>query len=65
MKFVQEDKAYELYEEVLDSLYGSIEIGDRIFDASRIIKELAPDAYADGFGIWCSREKITTNENCV
>ena len=62
MKYVQEDRAYELYEEVLDALFGSVELGNLTFDASRVIKELAPDAYSEGFDAWCGREGITTNE---
>ena len=59
MKYVQEEKAYEMYEEMLDGLFGPVEIGNLTFDASRVIKELAPDAYADGFDSWCDREGIT------
>lgn len=55
---MDEDEAYELYDEFLNEMDGEIQVGGCVFDASRILKELDPIAYQVGFYDWMDAEGI-------
>lgn len=55
---IDEDEAYELYDEWLNEMDGGIEVAGCVFDASRILKELDPIAYRCGFHDWLDFEGI-------
>lgn len=55
---MDENEAYELYDEWLNDLSGDVEVAGCVFDASRILKELDPIAYQCGFNDWMDAEGI-------
>jgi len=63
IEYIDESKAYELYDEMLDELYSPINIAGIEFDPSRVLKELDPIAYQCGFNDWLDSCDLTTDEN--
>lgn len=55
-------EAIEAYDESLDEINGSFEIGYLTFDASRVLRELDPIAYRVGFFDWADAEDIDTDD---
>lgn len=55
-------EAIEAYDESLDEINGSFEIGYLTFDASRVLREMDPIAYRVGFFDWADAEDIDTDD---
>ncbi len=60
---VSEDKAYDLYNEMLDETYENYHIGELSWTASQILAELDPTAYRCGFNDWLDAEDIEIEED--
>ena len=63
MKFTDEHKALEQYDEMLDECYGEIKLGGLTFSSSRVLKKMDPVAYRCWFNDWADSENITTDES--
>ena len=58
MTNLTDQEAHEQYDEMLDEVYTPYNIGVLEFNASRVLSELDPIAYATGFNDWCDSEDI-------
>lgn len=55
---MDEQKAYEMYDEMLDECYEEIKIGCITLNPSRVLKECDEIAYDCGFADFCDSEGI-------
>jgi len=62
MKYIDEADAYALFDEGLDE-YGPVQVAGYTFDPSRVLKELDPIAYHQGFLDWLDMDDLTTDED--
>jgi hypothetical protein len=59
-EYIDEDEAYERYNEMLDS-EGPVTAGGVEFSPSRILKKMDPIAYDTGFNDWLDGEQLTVD----
>ena len=52
MRYLDEHKALEQYDEMLDECYGEVRLGSLTFSPSRVLKEMDPVAYRCWFNDW-------------
>lgn len=57
-KYVGEWEAERMYDEMLDEVYGDIEIAGMHYQTSRALKELDSIAYRCGFNDWLDAEGL-------
>ena len=60
---VSERELYELYDEMLDDIFGTVKVADYIYMTSKALKLLDPTAYHCGFNDWFDAE--VTDERYV
>jgi hypothetical protein len=63
MKYIDEDKAHEQYDEMLDECFGEIKVGYLTFAPSRVLKEMDPVAYRCWFNDWMDSQNLTADED--
>lgn len=63
MKYVPEYEALDQYDELLDEIYGEIDVCGYSMDAYRVLKEMDPIAYREGFLNWLDANDLTTDED--
>ena len=63
MKFIDEHKAHEQYDEMIDECYGEVRLGGLTFSPSRVLKEMDPVAYRCWFNDWMDSQDLTTDES--
>jgi hypothetical protein len=63
MKYVPEYEALEMYDAMLDEVYGMVEVAGMHYDTSNLLKNNDEIAYRCGFNDWCDAENITTDED--
>lgn len=55
---VTEFEAQVLYNDMLDEVYGTVEVAGIAWDAHRVLEALDPIAYRVGFNDWCDAEGL-------
>ena len=50
------------YDDMLDEIYSPVSVGELVFDASRVLREMDPIAYKCGWIDWCDAEGIDTDD---
>jgi hypothetical protein len=61
MKYVQESKAHEMFNESLNERYEKCKVANLEFDPSDVLESCDPTAYRCYFNDWCDSEGITTS----
>ena len=54
---VPEYRAEELYEDMLDDVYGVVSVAGYLYDTSRLLKEVDPIAFRVGFNDYCDSQE--------
>lgn len=65
MAKLSDHKLEELYNDLLDQVYPTIKFGSLEYDASRVLKEIDPIAWREGFNNWLDREECGDCNECV
>ena len=54
--------AVRAYTDMLDEVYGDIEVCGMTYEAGRVLRDVDPVAYRCGFIDWCDAEGFDTDE---
>lgn len=57
-RYILESDATDRYNEMLDEVYETVKIGDLHFDPSRVLSEMDPVAWREGFNDWLNFEEL-------
>lgn len=55
---ISESDVLQRYDEMLDEIYGMVKCGELEWDMSRVLKEMDPIAYREGFNDWLDSEGL-------
>lgn len=57
-RFILESDATDRYNEMLDEVYETVKIGNLHYDVSRVLSEMDPIAWREGFNDWLDSEGL-------
>lgn len=57
-RYILESEATDRYNEMLDEVYEPIKIGNLHYDVSRVLSEVDPIAWREGFNNWLDSEEL-------
>jgi hypothetical protein len=61
-RYLSESDAREAYNTYLDESFEPVRVADLTFSVSRILEELDPTAWREGFLAWLDSEGLTTDQ---
>ena len=61
--YISESEAEERYHEMINEVYGELNICGYTYETARVFKEIDPIAYRCGYFDWLDAEELTTDKD--